>query len=187
MSKRHKAREVVLQMLYQKDLNADTDTATVRTMIEQELREPGLVQFAWSLYAGVMEHRAAIDTQLADVAEKWTLSRMAPTDRNALRPGVYELCYTDTPHRVVIDEALELAKSFGGPQSAAFVNGLLDRLIPSEKRGRRNDGEPPASSSAAVEPVSEPAAESAAESDRAADATATGNSDSQPAGDDQSP
>jgi N utilization substance protein B len=59
---------------------------------------------------------------------------MAPTDRNILRLGAYELLHTDTPHRVVIDEAVEMAKKFGSTQSFQFVNGILDRLIPAEKR-----------------------------------------------------
>ncbi len=59
---------------------------------------------------------------------------MAPTDRNALRLGAYELLFTDTPHRVVIDETIELARRFGAAQSPQFVNGILDRLIPPEKR-----------------------------------------------------
>ena len=59
---------------------------------------------------------------------------MPPTDRNAIRLGAFELLYTDTPHPVVIDEALELAKSFGSAQSASFVNGILDKLVPEAKR-----------------------------------------------------
>ena len=59
---------------------------------------------------------------------------MPPTDRNAIRLGAYELIYTDTPHPVVIDEALELAKSFGTANSASFVNGVLDKLVPESKR-----------------------------------------------------
>ena len=59
---------------------------------------------------------------------------MPPTDRNAIRLGAFELLYTDTPYPVVIDEALELAKSFGSAQSASFVNGILDKLVPDAKR-----------------------------------------------------
>ena len=121
-------------MLYQKDLNADASADTIRQMIQDQLRDEELARFAWSLFAGVMEARAAIDQQIESVAANWTLGRMAPTDRNVLRLGAFELLYTDTPHRVVIDEALELAKTYGGAQSSAFVNGLLDRLIPDAKR-----------------------------------------------------
>jgi N utilization substance protein B len=133
-SRRHKAREAVVQMLYQKDLNGDVTADTIREMLQEQLRDEELSRFGWSLFAGVMESRAAIDARLEAVAANWTLSRMAPTDRNVLRLGAFELLYTDTPHRVVIDEALELAKTYGGAQSSAFVNGILDRLIPEDKR-----------------------------------------------------
>jgi N utilization substance protein B len=121
-------------MLYQKDLNADVSAETIRSMIQEQLRDDDLSRFAWNLFAGVMESRAALDQRIEGAAANWTLSRMAPTDRNVLRLGAFELLYTDTPHRVVIDEALELAKTFGGAQSSAFVNGILDRLVPEAKR-----------------------------------------------------
>ena len=76
----------------------------------------------------------ALDARISAAAENWTLARMAPTDRNALRLGAYELLFTNTPHRVVIDETIELARRFGTAQSPQFVNGILDRLIPPEKR-----------------------------------------------------
>lgn len=133
-SRRHKAREVVVQMLYQKDLNPDVSVDAIRDMIQEQLNNEELVRFAWSLFAGVMEARPALDQRIEGAAANWTLNRMAPTDRNVLRLGAFELLYTDTPHRVVIDEALELAKTYGGAQSSAFVNGILDRLIPETKR-----------------------------------------------------
>ena len=133
-TRRHKAREVVLKMLYQHDLNADIPADTVREMIQTELRDEDLSRFAWSLFAGVMESRARLDQQIQQAAATWTLDRMAPTDRNTIRLGAFELLFTETPPRVVIDEALELAKRFGGAQSSSFVNGILDRLIPLEKR-----------------------------------------------------
>lgn len=142
-TRRHKAREVVLQMLYQKDLNQDVTADDIRQMIQVDLRDEELQRFAWKLFAGVMESRAALDAKIESTAVHWSLSRMAPTDRNAIRLGAYELLYTDTPPRVVIDEALELAKSFGGPQSGSFVNGILDRLIPEEKRTPRAPTTPP--------------------------------------------
>ena len=134
VTRRHKAREIVLKMLYQRDMNADITPDTVREMIQQELHDEDLSRFAWSLFAGVMESRPALDQRIQEAAANWTLNRMAPTDRNAIRLGAFELLYTDTPPRVVIDEALELAKRFGGAQSSSFVNGILDRLIPPEKR-----------------------------------------------------
>ena len=133
-SRRTRAREVAMQMLYQRDLNPDVSADTVRSMIAEEVREPVLQQFAWDLFAGAMEWRSQIDRSIEEIAANWQLSRMAPTDRNILRLGVFELLHTDTPHRVVIDEAIEMAKRFGSTQSFQFVNGILDRLVPPEKR-----------------------------------------------------
>ena len=109
-------------------------SSVLRSMIAEELREPPLQEFAWSLFSGVLEWRAQIDRHIEETAANWELSRMAPTDRNILRLGAFELLHTETPHRVVIDEAIEMAKKFGSVQSSQFVNGILDRLIPTEKR-----------------------------------------------------
>ena len=134
MVRRSKAREISLQMLYLVDLNPNVDADTVRKMIQDYLRDESLCKFAWQLFAGVMECKSMLDEQISSAAENWTLSRMAPTDRNVLRLGTFELLQTDTPPRVVIDEAVELAKRFGSSQSSQFVNGILDRLLPPEKR-----------------------------------------------------
>ena len=129
MGRRSKARQIVQQMLYEADVNSDIDPDSVRASIEERLNDEKNSQFAWSLFAGVMEMRPALDKQLEEAAENWTLSRMAPTDRNALRIGAFELLHSDTPDRVAIDEALELAKKFGSKQSSQFVNGILDKFI----------------------------------------------------------
>jgi N utilization substance protein B len=134
MGRRRQAREVALQMLYQADLNPDVAPQTVRTMIDEWLHDETQAQFAWKLFAGVMEMRPHLDERIQAVAENWKLSRMAPTDRNVLRLGAFELLFTEAPHRVAIDEAIELAKRFGSAQSPQFVNGVLDKLIPAEKR-----------------------------------------------------
>jgi len=134
-SRRHQAREVVLQMLFQKDLNPDVSPDMIREQMQEMLENnEQLCRFAWSLFAGTIESLKVIDQKIESVAANWTLSRMPPTDRNAIRLGAFELLYTDTPHPVVIDEALELAKSFGSAQSASFVNGILDKLVPAARR-----------------------------------------------------
>ena len=134
-SRRHQAREVVLQMLFQKDLNPDVSADMIREQMQEMLENNEQnCRFAWSLFAGTVESLKAIDQKIESVASNWKLSRMPPTDRNAIRLGAFELLYTDTPHPVVIDEALELAKSFGSAQSASFVNGILDKLVPEAKR-----------------------------------------------------
>ena len=140
MAKRSKGRQVAVQMLYQVDLNSDVDGRMVRDMIADRLSDPALKDFAWGLFAGVMEHRQQLDEKIQAVAENWRLSRMAATDRAVLRLGAFELLQTSTPLRVVIDEAVELAKKFGSSQSSQFVNGILDRLVPEERR--RSDRPP---------------------------------------------
>jgi N utilization substance protein B len=135
MARRSKAREVAVQMLYQIDLNPEAELRSVRAMVDESLDDPDLRDFAWRLFIGVREARPMLDERIQAVAENWSLKRMAPTDRNVLRLGLYELLNTETPHRVVLDEAIELARIFGTAQSAQFVNGILDKLVPHEKRG----------------------------------------------------
>ena len=82
------------------------------------------------------QNRPELDERIEQTAANWSLHRMAATDRNVLRLGAYEILHTDTPPRVAIDEAVELAKRFGAAQSAQFVNGILDQLM-HEQGGRR--------------------------------------------------
>ena len=140
MARRSKSREVCLQMLYQVDVNPDIDAQTVQEMIREQIPDDALNVFAWQLFTGVMEIRLMLDERIQAVAENWSLSRMAPTDRNVLRLGSFELLQTETPHRVVIDEAIELARKFGTTKSPQFVNGILDKLVPEEKK-REDDSE----------------------------------------------
>ncbi len=141
---RRQARVLVLQLLYQDDLNPRNNPAKGEEMIQTGLRQPELVRFAKDLLAGVRRHRRELDERLQRGAENWTLNRMAAVDRNVLRLGAYELLYTDTPPNVVIDEAVELAKSFGSEQSGAFVNGILDLVLREREAastGRRSQRE----------------------------------------------
>ncbi len=92
-----------------------------------------LIEFANALVAGVRRNRRELDQLLAERATNWSLKRMAVTDRNVLRLGAYEILFTDTPDRVAINEAVDLAKRFGTHQSAQFVNGILDRFLKEAK------------------------------------------------------
>lgn len=130
MSRRSRARETALQMLFQRDLNPDIAGDTVRQQIQDRLGDEELARFCWQLFSGVMDCRAEIDTRIEQVTANWSLRRMAPTDRNIIRMAAFEMLRGDTPAKVAIDEALELAKKFGAAQSSQFVNGILDRLMP---------------------------------------------------------
>lgn len=123
-------REVVLQVLYQDDVNPQADQAETDRFLRRRLKddEPSL-EFAHALLSGVRRNRGELDAMLSAAAENWSLERMAVTDRNILRIGTFEILYTETPDRVAINEAVELAKRYGARQSPQFVNGLLDRLL----------------------------------------------------------
>lgn len=131
MSRRSRAREIVLQVLYQDDLNPGRALAPDQEFIRNRLRNNrDLIAFADSLLSGTRRNRVELDGLLESKASNWSLQRMAATDRNILRLAAFEILYTETPNRVVINEAVELAKRYGAKQSAQFVNGILDGLQP---------------------------------------------------------
>jgi transcription antitermination protein NusB len=129
MTRRSRAREVALQLLFQRDLNKRIDRTTLERFVHDRLRDETLVSFCLSLYDGVIAQQSDIDHRLSEAAENWRLVRMAAVDRNVLRLGAYELLHTpETPPNVAIDEAITLARRYGSADSSAFVNGILDRL-----------------------------------------------------------
>ncbi len=133
MPRRSRARIVAFQVLFQDDMNPKVNPAVGDQLIQRRLKSDDSVEFARTLVAGVRRHRAQLDKLIEQATANWSLQRMAVSDRNVLRLGAYELLYTDTPDRVVINEALELAKRFGTAQSSTFVNGILDRLMRERK------------------------------------------------------
>lgn len=132
MARRSRAREVALQVLFQDEVNPAETVEETHRFLERRLNSKELVEFAQSLVAGVRRNREELDDQLGQIADNWSLDRMAATDRNVLRLGAYEILYTPTPGRVAINEAVELAKRYGAAQSAPFVNGILDKFLREE-------------------------------------------------------
>lgn len=138
LTRRSRAREVALQLLFQKDQNpvavprpALERFAHDRLANEERLKgSAALSAFALALFDGVAAHQPAIDPTISSVAENWRLSRMSPVDRNVLRLATYELLHDPArqPVEVVLDEAIELVRRFGSKESPAFVNGILDRI-----------------------------------------------------------
>ena len=126
---RRRAREVAMQALYVLDQDPRCDREFVDHFVAERLRFPGLESFALGLVRGVRAHLAEIDVALTEAAENWSVGRMPPVDRNILRLAAYELLIDrDTPHKVVIDEAIEICKRFSTADGPAFVNGILDRI-----------------------------------------------------------
>lgn len=129
-AKRTKARERAVQALYQLDVAAEgLDDALARFWRNFEPVEREVREMAEELVRGVAANRRAIDDAIEGASANWRLDRMARVDRNVLRLAVYELHHrTDVPIKVVINEAIELAKKYGAEGSGAFVNGVLDQL-----------------------------------------------------------
>jgi len=141
MSRRSRAREVVLQVLFEDDLNPDRKTIQADDFMRNRLnQDQELLDFARRLLAGVRKNRTDLDELLKKTADNWSLERMAVVDRNILRIGAYEMLHSDTPDRVAINEAVELAKRFGAKQSPPFVNGILDRFV--KERREQKPGKP---------------------------------------------
>ncbi len=132
--KRSRAREVVLQLLFQLDVNKDVPLPAIRAFVSERLRrDPTLETFCMTLYQGISDNLKSIDQLIRKASENWRLERMTGTDRNVLRMGTYEMAFAAdrTPGPVALNEAIELARRYGTKDSAAFVNGVLDKIFQS--------------------------------------------------------
>jgi transcription antitermination protein NusB len=129
---RRTGRAYALQLLYARDGDPATDVARAATAwaSDFELEIDATSQtFARDLVAAAAEHDAQIDQMITAASKNWRIDRMSRVDRNILRLGACELiAFHDVPVKVVINEAVELAKRFGTAESSAFVNGVLDRI-----------------------------------------------------------
>ncbi|MEL7265177.1 MAG: transcription antitermination factor NusB [Planctomycetota bacterium] len=129
MSTRRRAREIVLQLLYEEDMNGSRPEDEQRQFLRSRLQgRTKLIEFAWAIFIGTMTHRDDLDQRIEKLATNWRVSRMAVTDRNLLRMGAYEILHGDTPRPVAISEAVSLSHRYGGKDSPRFVNGVLDKL-----------------------------------------------------------
>ncbi|OGZ45205.1 MAG: transcription antitermination factor NusB [Candidatus Ryanbacteria bacterium RIFCSPHIGHO2_02_FULL_48_12] len=164
MASRHLARSIAMQSLYEWDFNAHVKAKGVSllelapsdlgTIITRNIQEfgPGLEDkaFVGALVEGVLENRDKIDTVIEKAAPEWPLEQVAAVDRNILRIGLYELLYgnyKEVPPKVAINEAIELAKTFGGENSGKFINGVLGTVYreigePGKDDGPRKDLSP---------------------------------------------
>jgi transcription antitermination factor NusB len=132
MRKRTKAREYVLQMLYQVDITGGNWQETLENFWEAGNQEDAISElkdFSAELLGGVIQHLQEIDKKISKYAANWQLERMAFVDRNIMRLGCFELLYrADIPPKVAINEAVELAKKYSGLESGKFVNAILDQI-----------------------------------------------------------
>jgi N utilization substance protein B len=131
MTRRSRAREVALQLLFQRDANPTVPRPVIERFARDRLGNPEAEAFCLGLYDGVVRSLADIDPRLTAASENWKLPRMAVTDRNVLRLGTYEIVFAQppTPAPVALDEAIELARRYGTEDSPGFVNGVLDKVF----------------------------------------------------------
>jgi N utilization substance protein B len=128
MSLRSKSREFALQMLFQSELGQE-EPARLETAFWKAARsEPATREFANQLFEGTAADTERLDALIETHANNWRVGRMSVVDRAILRLAVYELTRTSTPPKVILDEAIELAKRFSGDDAAPFVNGVLDAI-----------------------------------------------------------
>jgi len=142
MSNRHLARTIALQTLFAWDFNGKKDGDVERLIVDNfanfapNFDDGGFVE---SLVVGVKSKLTTIDKYIIKYATEWPLDQITTIDRNILRLGIYELLYTEIPPRVAINEAIEVAKSFGGDSSGKFVNGVLGAIYNDEPEIQKRD------------------------------------------------
>jgi N utilization substance protein B len=134
MSSRHLSRSIVMQSLYEWDFS--DKKLDLEKIVEKNIKEfgPGLEDesFIWQLATGVVEHLSDLDKIIEKAAPEWPIEQITIIDRNVLRIGLYELLFSkkeEVPPKVAINEAIELAKSFGGESSGKFINGVLGTVF----------------------------------------------------------
>lgn len=126
MSLRHKAREFAMQMLFQWDMSPQ-EPAKLETRFWKNARAAESTRaFANRLFEGAAAEAPALDKLISAQAENWRLERIAAIDRAILRLAIHELRAGETPMKVVLDEAIELAKTFSSEEASSFINGILD-------------------------------------------------------------
>jgi len=130
MASRHLSRSIAMQSLYEWDFS--NKGGDLEKIVDRNIKEfgPGLEDqsLVWQIVTGVVEHLIKIDKIIEKAAPEWPLNQITIVDRNILRIGLFELLYAnkeEVPPKVAINEAIELAKSFGGENSGKFINGVL--------------------------------------------------------------
>ncbi|HEU4726195.1 MAG TPA: transcription antitermination factor NusB [Candidatus Eisenbacteria bacterium] len=134
MTSRRQGRELAFRAVYQADVTGETPRHCLEEILEETPSSDEIRLFAATLVQELEEHRDNVDAIVSRTAHNWPLRRMAATDRSVLRVAVVELLHhAETPTRVALDEAIEIAKKYGSETSGSFVNGILDRIAHDER------------------------------------------------------
>jgi transcription antitermination factor NusB len=145
MGLRHAGRELALKALYQIDMRGEVSNDDLALFFDAFPADDRIRVFALQLVDGVRRDTAVLDQHLAAALEHWSIGRLSRVDHNILRLALYELLrMNDIPARVTIDEAIELAKTYGDSASSRFVNGVLDEVAGRLKLKHKGDESKPA-------------------------------------------
>lgn len=129
MGKRREGREAALQFLFSHDLNTRLDDRDAEAFWVLRRTSPSVRAFAEELIAGVRSHMATLDAMIAPALDNFDIERVSAVERNILRIAIFEMLHLqEIPAAVTINEAIEVAKRFGGNESGRFINGVLDRI-----------------------------------------------------------
>ena len=132
---RRKSREIALQILFQVEYAPQISFEQLLNLFDQK-KEDGVIDYADKIIQGVKKHKESIDSKIQEASRHWKIERMGGVDRNILRASVYEMFFADETldPKIVINEAIEIAKVYGTQESSSFVNGLLDQVVKNERR-----------------------------------------------------
>ncbi|TMC32246.1 MAG: transcription antitermination factor NusB [Chloroflexi bacterium] len=141
MGRRHLARELALKVLFELEADGGDAERALQYHIGESHADAETADFARALILGVLEHRQEIDARLAEASRNWGLDQMAKVERTLLRIAAFEILFLPSvPLKAAINESIELAKTFGGPDSGKFVNGILGRIA-TDAESRRRPGD----------------------------------------------
>jgi transcription antitermination protein NusB len=130
MGKRRRARETVLQALYEAEFSERTQTAIIDEQIGRRAPSDETAEYARTLFLKTIEKKDDLDRIIDPLLENWDPARVSLVDRNILRFALAEVLYfPDVPARVIVDEAIEVAHRFSSEEAGRFVNGLVDRFV----------------------------------------------------------
>ena len=132
---RRQSREIALQILFQIEYAPRISFDDLLALFDEK-KDMGIIKYADEIVRGVQEHKASIDQKIQEASRHWKIERMGGVDRNILRLSVFEMFHAQEiiEPKIAINEAIEIAKTFGSQESASFVNGLLDQVVRNERK-----------------------------------------------------
>lgn len=129
--KRTETRELAFRLIYSSEIQKEMEEEQVDLFIEEsEIKESKQVEYIKTIFHGIKENKEEIASLIStNLKEKWTMDRISKIDLAILEVAIYELIYSKLPYKVVINEAVELAKKYGEDSSKSFVNGILASIV----------------------------------------------------------